>query len=136
MARYKRPRVSRMQMPEIMLTPMIDTFCVLLVIFIVAAPMVQNGIRVDLPFGKTKEVGATQEYVVTLNKDNQVFFNTYPVKRNQLVSQVQKALAQHKEDMPIYVRADEKVPYGKVIEIVDELKQAGVRFVAMSTRPT
>ena len=133
--RMRRNRLKRMTIPEIVLTPLIDTFCVLLVIFIVAAPMVQNGIRVDLPFGKSKEVGASQDLVVTLNKDNKLFFNTYPVTRESLVAQVRKALAQHKEDVPVYVRADEHVSYGKVIEIVDELKQAGVRFVAMSTRP-
>src|SRR5271157_1127910 len=135
MMRIKKRSFRRLQTPEIILTPMIDTFCVLLVIFIVAAPMVQNGIRVDLPFGKTKEVGAMQELVVTLNKNQELFFNSYPVARKQLPGQVQKALAQYKEDVPVYVRADETVPYGKVIEVVDELKQAGVRFVAMSTRP-
>jgi biopolymer transport protein TolR len=114
---------------------MIDTFCVLLVIFIVAAPMVQNGIRIDLPFGKTREVGPSQELVVTINKQQHLFFNSYPIERRNLVSTVQKALNQ-KEDTPVYVRADETIAYGKVIEIVDELKQAGVRFVAMSTRPS
>ncbi len=133
--RIRKNRLKRMMTPEIVLTPMIDTFCVLLVIFIVAAPMVQNGIRVDLPFGKSKEVGTSQELVVTINKENKLFLNTYPVTREALVAQVRKSLAQHKEDIPVYVRADEKVSYGKVIEIVDELKQAGVRFVAMSTRP-
>jgi biopolymer transport protein TolR len=131
----KRRHSRNSQAPEIILTPMIDTFCVLLVIFIVAAPMVQNGIRVDLPYGKTKEVGAAQELVVTINKSNDIFFNTFPLRRAELVQHVQKALAQQNEDTPVYVRADETVSYGKVIEIVDELKQAGVRYVAMSTRP-
>ena len=134
MARYKHRR-KRPTLPEIMLTPLIDTFCVLLIIFIVAAPMVQNGIRVDLPYGKSKEVGNAQELVVTLTKQNTLFFNSYPVKRIELTQQVQRALAQQHQEVPVYVRADEAVSYGKVIEIVDELKQAGVHYVAMSTRP-
>ena len=135
MAKFKRRSKQRTSLPEIMLTPLIDTFCVLLIIFIVAAPMTQNGIRVELPQGKTKEGATAQELVVTLSKDNQLFFNSYPVQRTELTSSVQKALAQNKEDTPVYVRADQTVSYGKVIEIVDELKQAGVHFVAMSTRP-
>lgn len=133
--RFRRRQVRRSNAPDITLTPMIDTFCVLLVIFIVAAPMVQNGIRIDLPFGKTREVGPSQELVITINKQQRLFFNSYPIERRNLVSTVQKSLNQ-KEDLPVYVRADETIPYGKVIEIVDELKQAGVRFVAMSTRPS
>jgi biopolymer transport protein TolR len=134
MARIKKRSMRRAHMPEIALTPLIDVFCVLLVIFMIAAPMVQNGIRVDLPQGRSKEVGATQDLVVTLSKDKKLFFNSYPIKRSDLVSTVQKALAE-KEETPIYVRADEAVSYGNVIEIVDELKMAGVRYVAMSTRP-
>lgn len=135
MKRSNRRAMRRQQTPEIILTPLIDTFCVLLVIFIVAAPVVQNGIRVDLPQGKTKEGGATQELVVTVNRDNKLFFNSYPIERTSLVTSVQTALAQNKTDTPVYIRADESVPYGKVIELVDELKQAGVQYVAMSTRP-
>jgi len=120
-------------MPEVSLTPLIDTFATLLLIFMVAAPMVQNAIRVDLPQGKSKEVGAQQELVVTMNKEGKLFFNSYPIDRASLAQTVQKALVQ-KEDLPVYVQADEAISYGKVIGIVDELKQAGVRYVAMSTR--
>ncbi len=134
MIKSKRRRVQRTKLPEISLTPLIDTFCVLLIIFIVAAPMTQNSIRVDLPQGKSREAGPSQDLVVTLSKDHKIFFNSYPVERTSLASTVQKALAA-KEDNPVYVRADETVSYGKVIEIVDELKLAGVRYVAMSTRP-
>ena len=136
MTRSRRRTSKRSHMPEIMLTPIIDTFCVLLIIFIVAAPMVQNGIRVDLPQGRTKEGGPTQDLVVSLTSDNKLYFNSYPVERNELASAVQKALAQNKDEVPVYVRADKHVEYGKVISIVDELKQAGVRYVAMSTQPT
>jgi len=120
-------------MPEMTLTPLIDTALTLLVIFMIAAPMVQNGIKVDLPYGNSKEVGVQQELVVTMSKDGKLFFNSYPIEKNLLVSSVKKALVQ-KEDLPVYVRADESISYGKVIEVVDELKQAGVKYVAMSTR--
>jgi biopolymer transport protein TolR len=133
MLRTRRRRGKRFPMPEITLTPLIDTFATLLIIFMVATPMVQNAIRVDLPQGKTKEVGSQQELVVTLNKDKELYFNSYPIERSELITTVQKAMGQ-KEDVPVYVQADEVVTYGKVIEIVDELKQAGVKYVAMSTR--
>lgn len=133
MMRGRNGRQGRQKLPEITLTPLIDTALTLLVIFMVSAPMVQNGIKVDLPQGNSKEVGAQQELVVTLNKDGKLFYNSYPLKRGDLVQTVKKSLAS-RDDIPVYVRADEAVSYGKVIEIVDELKVAGVRYVAMSTR--
>lgn len=133
MSRQRRKRGKRFPMPEISLTPLIDTFATLLLVFMVAAPMVQNAIRVDLPQGKSKEGGSQQELVVTLTKENKLFFNSFPLERSSLAQTVQKAMAQ-KDDLPVYVQADEGIQYGKVIGVVDELKQAGVKFVAMSTR--
>ncbi len=131
----KKKRGRRIEMPAISLNPLIDTALTLLVIFMITAPIVQNGIKVDLPFGKSKEVGSQQELVVTLRKDNKLFFNSYPITKEGLVNTVKKALVQ-KEDIPVYVKADGAVAYEKVIEVVDQLKFAGVKFVAMSTRPT
>ncbi len=130
--RNKRKRY--VEMPSLVLTPLLDTALNLLVIFMISAPIIQTGIKVDLPFGKSKEVGTQQELVVTLSKDNRIFFNSYPIKINDLVDSIKKAIAQ-KDDLPVYVKADESVAYGKVIEIVDQLKFAGVKYVAMSTRP-
>jgi biopolymer transport protein ExbD len=130
----KRIKRRRFAMPEITLTPLIDTALTLLVIFIVTAPMVQHGIKVDLPQGRSKEVSATQELIITLNKDGKLYFNSYPVELSNLIQTVQQAL-EGRPETPVYVRADESVAYGKVIEIVDSLKQAGVKYVAMSTRP-
>ena len=129
----RKKRGHRFKMPEVSLTPLIDIALTLLIIFMITAPMVQNGIKVDLPQGDSKEVGKQQELVVAMSKDEKLFFNSYPIKKEDLVSSVQKALVQ-REDMPVYIRADESVAYGKVIEIVDKLKMAGVKFIAMSTR--
>ncbi len=132
MNRFSKKNLRKAHMPEISLTPMIDTFCVLLVIFMVAAPMVQNSIKVDLPTGKSKEVNAQQDLVVTLAKDDKLYFNSYQIEEKELVSVVTKALASN-DELPVYVRADKTVSYGHVITLVDELKQAGVKYVAMST---
>ena len=134
MARKARVRRGgRVTLPEITLTPLIDTALTLLVIFMITAPMVQNGIRVDLPQGNSKEVGAQQELVVTLSKEGKMFFNSYPIQQSELILSVKKAMGV-RDDMPVYVRADETIAYGKVIEIVDTLKESGVKYVAMSTR--
>lgn len=133
MARVSKKRRRRFVMPEISLTPLIDTALTLLVIFMVTTPMIQHNIKVDLPQGASKEVGDQQEFVVTMNKDEQLFFNSYPVEQAQLPETVKKAMT-GAEETPVYLRADEAVAYGKVVKVVDELKQAGVRFVALSTR--
>ncbi len=132
--RKKMRQSRRFKAPEISLTPLIDVALTLLVIFIVTAPMVQNGIRVDLPQGKSREVGREQDFVVTIDKNNKLYFNAFPVKDKELVSAVLAALKDN-DELPVYIKADEKVAYGRVIEVVDELKMAGIKYVAMSTRP-
>jgi biopolymer transport protein ExbD len=134
MPRIKKRTPRKVHMPEISLTPMIDTFCVLLVIFMIAAPMVQHAIKVELPHGKSREGNNEQELVVTIGKDHKIYFNNFAVPRKDLPSVVQKSLINNTE-LPVYVRADESIAYGEVIGIVDDLKCAGVKYVAMSTRP-
>jgi biopolymer transport protein ExbD len=131
--RIKKRSLRQYTPPEIILTPLIDTFATLLVMFIITAPIAQNSIKVDLPYGRSKEVGVSQDLIVTLNKDGKLFFNNFPIEKKMLVKSVQKAIAS-KENAPIFVKADKSVPYGKVIEIVDQLKEAGVKYVAMSTQ--
>ena len=144
MKKIIKKRHRRFSMPEISLTPLIDTALTLLIIFIITAPITQNGIKVDLPQGKSKEVDTTQEFVITINpadkndvnnKNVVTYFNSFPVAENELVDLVKKNLAE-KQNVPVFVRGDKTVPYGKVIEIVDSLKQAGVKYVAMSTKPS
>lgn len=131
--KIKKRSLRKYTPPEIILTPLIDTFATLLVMFIITAPIAQNSIKVDLPYGKSKEVGVSQDLIVTLSKDGKLFFNNFPIEKNMLVKSVQKAISA-KDDTPIFVKADKSVAYGKVIEIVDQLKDAGVKYVAMSTQ--
>jgi hypothetical protein len=86
-----------------MLTPLIDTALTLLVIFMVAAPVLQRGIKVDLPKGNSKEVKGKQELVVTITKDAKLFFNSFPVEKKKLASTVKKEFM-GRDDEPVYVR--------------------------------
>lgn len=131
--KIRKRELRRYSPSEIVLTPLIDTFATLLVMFIITAPMVQNNIKVDLPFGKSKEAASTQELIVTLSKNGNIYFNNYPIEKKSLVESVQKAISQ-KENAPVFIKADKAIAYGKVIEIVDQLKEAGVHYVAMSTQ--
>jgi biopolymer transport protein TolR len=131
-----RKRISKkFTMPEIVLTPLIDVALTLVVILMVVAPVVRNGIKVDLPQGQSKEVGSQQELVISMAKDNKIFFNSYPVERTALAAEVVKAMKGNKE-VPVYIHADQNIPYGTVVAVLDDLKVAGVNYVGMSTRST
>jgi biopolymer transport protein ExbD len=128
----KRKSRRRFALPEVSLTPLIDTALTLLIIFMVTTPMIQNNIKVELPQGQSKEAHNQQDYVVTITKDKQIFFNSFPVREQELAAHVKRALGSN-EDAPVFVRADEAVSYGDVVRIVDQLKGV-VRHVALSTR--
>ena len=121
-------------MPEISLTPLIDTALTLLLIFMVTAPVVHNGIKVALPQGQTKEASDEQELVVSMTADGVLYLNSEQVERKQLLQALQKTL-QNQTERPVFVRADENLSYGTIIGLVDELKQSGVGLVALSTQP-
>lgn len=129
----RRSRLRQLKMPEISLTPLIDTALTLLVIFMIAAPMVQNSIRLNLPEGKSKEVSEQQEFVVSLNKEGIIYFNSYPVEKDKLIETVKEAIKEA-ANTPVFVRADETLSYGAVLHIVDDLKLAGVKSVGMTMR--
>lgn len=121
------------QSSEISLTPLIDTALTLLIIFMVATPMIQNAIKVDLPKGDTKEETApTQELVVYLDKNNNYYCNDSLCDQKNLITEVTKKVAGRK-DQTVFIKADQAVSYGIVIDLVDKIKQIeGVGYVAMA----
>jgi len=126
---------SRDSIVDIPLTPLIDTALTLLIIFMVTAPMIQNAIRVDLPKGKAKEdAGAEQELVVFLDKENQLFFNGDKMATDDVIKKVQ-TIAGKEGDRTVFVKADQAASYGKVIELVDQIKVVGgIKYVALATQ--
>jgi biopolymer transport protein ExbD len=122
-------------MHDISLTPIIDVALTLLVIFIMTAPVIQNAIKITLPKGAVKEDGGVQEeLIVYIDKESKLFFNNQYIDASLLTAEIQKKV-QENSDKTIFVKADQGVSYGTVIELVDSIKQIhGVAYVALATQ--
>ncbi len=111
---------------EINVTPFVDVMLVLLIIFMVTAPMLEQGLEVDLPSTRTVESlpSDSDHMVLTLRKDGAMFLDEYAVPLDELVGHVQRLVTEKKKSL--FLRADKDVPYGMVVRVMGELKQAGV----------
>jgi biopolymer transport protein ExbD len=120
---------------EVPLTPLIDTALTLLIIFMIASPMMHNAVRVNLPQGKAQDEGAAkQPIVVYIDKQEKIYLNDATMGLKELIAQLTPELLE-RSDGAVYVKADQEVHYGKVIQVVDALKVAGgVRSVGLSTK--
>lgn len=120
---------------ELNMTPLIDVALTLLVVFIVTAPMMNNAIRIDLPQGKMQEAATkSQEIVVYVAKDGKLFLNKEVASSSDnLIERLKKKVGPAR-DKTVFVRADQGVRYGTVIELVDKIKSVGgVHYVALAT---
>ncbi len=132
---FRSRRRGSGEMLDLSMTPLIDTALTLLVIFMITTPMIQNAIRVSLPKGKAKEdAGAQQELVVYVDKDKRIFFNGTELTDEKMVAQLKERVgADH--DKLVYVKADQAVSYGTVLELVDRIKVVGgVSHVVLATQ--
>ncbi len=128
----KKARQS-ISMPEVVLTPLIDVALTLVVILMVVAPVIRSGINLDLPSGKSVEISAQQEIVISINKKGESFLNSYPVAREDLIEEIQK-LRGEQTGQPVYIHADKFISYGEIMGLLDDLKVAGIQKIGMSTR--
>jgi biopolymer transport protein TolR len=119
---------------EINITPLVDVVLVLLVIFMITAPVLQSGIQVAVPKTKTVREITQQRTVVTIDKDQQVFLNDKPVNLNDLPN-ILRSQSTDTTNQVIYLRADEKVPFGAFATVMDAVKQAGITNVSIVTQP-
>lgn len=123
---------------EINITPLVDVVLVLLLIFMLTAPVLQSGVEVAIP--KTRSVNQLTEerMVVTIDKNQNVFLQDKPVNVNELLARLKILPSGAKGDPAkrvIYVRADEQVPFGAFASVMDAVKQAGVTNISIVTRP-
>ena len=121
------------QMADINMTPMIDVMLVLLIIFMVAAPMLTTGVDVNLPEAKTGKSLESEALTVTLTDDGRIQFGKTFVQLGVLQKQLREQ-AKLDRKRPVMVRADHNLPYGRVIAVVDSIREAGFSQVGFVTQ--
>jgi biopolymer transport protein TolR len=120
---------------NINVTPLVDVMLVLLVIFMVTAPILQQGVSVNLPKVKAAAIaGEEQQLVVAVDKKGQVFLNDTPTTVWELGPKLQ-AILKLRPDRQVFLRADQHVPYGEVMHVIATVKGAGVERLGMVTEP-
>lgn len=122
-------------MSDINVTPFVDVMLVLLVIFMVTAPMMMQGVDVALPETISEPLVSKQEnLMITVNKENRIYINDYEVALDFLQEKLIK-IFKGREDRKVYLRADKDIPYGMVVRVMAEIQGAGVEQLGMVTEP-
>jgi biopolymer transport protein ExbD/biopolymer transport protein TolR len=118
---------------EINMVPFIDVVLVLLIIFMITAPILQSGIEVDVPKTHTVKEITQQRLVVTMDKNQLIYLGNDPINIHQLADKIKKQ-AKHQNDV-VYLRADETVPFGAFCTVIDTLRQSGISNISIVTQP-
>jgi biopolymer transport protein TolR len=127
-------RETGTSLSDINMVPFIDVVLVLLIIFMITAPILQSGIDVDVPKTRTVKELTEARMVVTIDRAQRVYLNDKPINIHDLGPQIlaQTRDAQHRA---VYVRCDQSVPFGSWATVVDALRQSGIQNIAVVTQP-
>ena len=123
---------NRTVLSEINVTPFVDVMLVLLVIFMVTAPLMQQGVDVNLPKAKGKELPPDERISLVIKRNRTVYMNDTPVSMTEMK---QKLEAISRLNPNVFLKADKDVPYGLVVEVMSEIKEAGIEKLGMITEP-
>jgi biopolymer transport protein TolR len=122
-------------MSDINVTPFVDVMLVLLIIFMVTAPMMMQGVDVSLPEATAEPLESEKEHlIITIDTKNQVFINDFQVSVDGLGEKLKKIL-EGRSDREVFLKADKDISYGTVIQVMAEIKGAGVEKLGMVTVP-
>lgn len=127
-----RTNRNRTVLSEINVTPFVDVMLVLLVIFMVTAPLMQQGVDVNLPKARGKELPPDERISLVIKRDRTVYMNDTPVSMAEMR---QKLEAISRLNPNVFLKADKDVPYGLVVEVMGEIKEAGIEKLGMITEP-
>ena len=123
-------------MSDINMTPLVDVMLVLVVIFIITAPLLSSSIKLDLPkTDAAKSQAAPQSVTLVVDKSGQAFLDDKPVNAAQLATQL-AAVAEQNPDTEVQLRADTTVPYGRVVEVMGAAQAAGLNRIGFVAQPT
>lgn len=131
------PMLSRQtgtSLSDINIVPFVDVVLVLLVIFMITAPILQSGIEVDLPKTRTVKEISEDRLVITIDRAQRVYLGNEPVNIHEIGRKVLAQLHNPKSDA-VFLRCDETVPFGSFATVVDELRQSGIQNVSVVTEP-
>ena len=122
-------------MSQINITPMVDVMLVLLIIFMVAAPMLTQGVNVDLPDADAPQIRQQIEpLVISIQKNGDLYIQNKAIDYNQLAPRI-SAMRKAKPDLPVFVRGDGKTPYEHVARVMSLLESSGIKQISLVTEP-
>ena len=126
---------NRQLMSEINVTPFVDVMLVLLIIFMVAAPMMTQGVDVNLPKTESKNIKTSDEpLMLTINREKQIFLENHQIPLESLEIKIKK-IFENRRNKEVLLRADKDIPYGFVINVIASVKKAGIEKLGMVTEP-
>jgi len=125
---------TQSSLSEINVTPFVDVVLVLLIIFMLTAPILQSGVEVQVPKTRTVKEITEERLVLTIDREQRVFLGNDPININQIPAKLRQKV-RDPERQSIYLRADKEVPFGAFAALMDSVKQAGISNVSIVTEP-
>jgi biopolymer transport protein TolR len=125
---------TQIAMSDINVTPLVDVVLVLLIIFMVTAPVLQSGIEVSVPKTRTVKEITEERMVISINKQQRVFLGNDPININEIKAKLHQRI-RDPQNQSVFIRADEDVPFGAFATVMDAIKGAGITNVSIVTQP-
>ena len=129
-----KKNLKRQVISEINVTPFVDVMLVLLIIFMVTAPLLTSGIKVNLPESSANALSEkTEPVTITVNKDGKIYLQKKQLSKNQLITKLTE-IKKNNQDLKIFIKGDRELNYGKIISIMGDINKAGFKKVALITK--